>query len=49
MEEEYTAEEALELVRAMEFPAAVDGDTLTQWGHQFVLNGDQWNHLSDSA
>ena len=48
MEEEYTAEEALELVRTMQFPAAQDGDTVNQFGHWFILNGDQWNHHSDS-
>jgi len=42
MEEEYTAEEALELVRSMEFPAAVDGDSVEQFGYRFVMINNQW-------
>jgi|DEB0MinimDraft_3_1074331.scaffolds.fasta_scaffold613735_1 hypothetical protein len=47
MEEEYTAEEALELVRNMTFPQAQDGDTVRQFGYWFRMEDSQWNSCDD--
>ena len=43
MEEEYTEDEALQLVRNMVFPAAQDGDTVEQFGYWFILENGTWN------
>jgi hypothetical protein len=47
MEEEYTAEQALDKVRQMFFPEVSEGDTVEQFGYWFVFNNDQWDPLSD--
>lgn len=45
--EEYTEEEALQLVRDLQFPQAVNGDTVQQFGHWFIMENDQWEHSEE--
>ena len=44
--EEYTKEETLELINANGgiFPMAVNGETVYQYGHWFIMKNDKWEH-----